>query len=164
MQATVLWCLSWRCSRFGFRQRLQWLYERTAGAIRQHSTCRQAFIINVLRATSIMGCREVPSRRLKCRTPRCSNWILCAARKANVIQCRIHLEKGQDSSSMARELHLSSQPVQVLRHLEGTLGRPLSPWPQSMGSPPLLLPPESPAGEYESLQSPPWHAPSANPR
>ena len=48
---------------------------------------------------------------------------------------------------MARELHLSSQPVQGLRHLEGTLGRLLTPWPQSMGSLPLLLLPEIPAGE-----------------
>lgn len=45
---------------------------------------------------------------------------------------------------MAGELHLSSQPVQVLRHLEGTLGRLLIPWPQSMGSLPLLLLPANP--------------------
>ena len=42
MQAVVLWRLKWRCSKLGSWQRLQWLYERAAGAIRQQSTCRQA--------------------------------------------------------------------------------------------------------------------------
>ena len=53
---------------------------------------------------------------------------------------------------MAGELHLSNQPVQVPRHLEGMLVRLLIPCPQTKGSLPLLLLPANPVvGEHERL-------------
>jgi hypothetical protein len=111
-----------------------------------------------------MGCREGGKQEAQVQDSMLQQVDPLCSQKGQGDTVQYFSKKGQDSSSMVRELHLSSQPVQVLMHLEGTLGRLLIPWPQSMCSLPLLLLPGIPAGERECLQSPPWHAPGADPR